>query len=64
MRLGREPSNEEIGKEIGMSEKRVTELMRRPSGYYSIFRDAGDEDGPIWEILWQTMLMHPQMEKA
>ena len=28
VKLGREPSNEEIGKEVGMSEKRVTELMQ------------------------------------
>ena len=40
VRLGREPSNEEIGKEIGMSEKeghRADAVFRR----HSIFRDAG-----------------------
>lgn len=45
VRLGREPSNEEIGKEIGMSEKRVTELMQSSSDTVSLETPVGDEDG-------------------
>ena len=45
MRLGREPSNEEIGKEIGMSEKRVTELMQSSGDTVSLETPVGDEDG-------------------
>ena len=45
VRLGREPSNEEIGKEIGMSEKRVTELMRSSGDTVSLETPVGDEDG-------------------
>ena len=45
VRLGREPSNEEIGKEIGMSEKRVTELMQSSGDTVSIETPVGDEDG-------------------
>ena len=44
VRLGREPSNEEIGKEIGMSEKRVTELMQS-GDTVSLETPVGDEDG-------------------
>ena len=43
--LGREPSNEEIGKEIGMSEKRVTELMQSSGDTVSLETPVGDEDG-------------------
>ena len=45
VRLGREPSNEEIGKEIGMSEKRVTELMQSSGDTVSLESPVGDEDG-------------------
>lgn len=45
VRLGREPSNEEIGKEVGMSEKRVTELMQSSSDTVSLETPVGDEDG-------------------
>ena len=45
VRLGREPSNEEIGKEIGMSEKRVTELMQSSGDTESLETPVGDEDG-------------------
>lgn len=45
VRLGREPSNEEIGKEIGMSEKRVTELMQFSGDTVSLETPVGDEDG-------------------
>ena len=45
VRLGREPSNEEIGKEIGMSEKRVTELMQSSGDTVSLETPVGDEDG-------------------
>lgn len=45
VRLGQEPSNEEIGKEIGMSEKRVTELMQSSGDTVSLETPVGDEDG-------------------
>ena len=45
VRLGRDPSNEEIGKEIGMSEKRVTELMQSSGDTVSLETPVGDEDG-------------------
>lgn len=45
VRLGREPSNEEIGKEIGMSEKRVIELMQSSGDTVSLETPVGDEDG-------------------
>ena len=45
VRLGREPSNEEIGKEVGMSEKRVTELMQSSGDTVSLETTVGDEDG-------------------
>lgn len=45
VRLGREPSNEEIGKEVGMSEKRVTELMQSSGDTVSLEMPVGDEDG-------------------
>ena len=45
VRLGREPSNEEIGKEVGMSEKRVTELMQSSGDTVSLETPVGDEDG-------------------
>ena len=45
VRLGREPSNEDIGKEIGMSEKRVTELMQSSGDTVSLETPVGDEDG-------------------
>ena len=45
VRLGREPSNEEIGKEIGMAEKRVTELMQYSGDTVSLETPVGDEDG-------------------
>ena len=45
VRLGREPSNEEIGKEIGMSEKRVTELMQSSGDTVSLETPVGDEEG-------------------
>ena len=45
VRLGREPSNEEIGKEVGMSEKRVTELMQSSGDTVSLETPGGDEDG-------------------
>lgn len=45
VKLGREPSNEEIGKEVGMSEKRVTELMKSSGDTVSLETPVGDEDG-------------------
>lgn len=45
VKLGREPSNEEIGKEVGMSEKRVTELMQSSGNTVSLETPVGDEDG-------------------
>ena len=45
VRLGREPFHEEIGKEIGMSEKRVTELMQSSGDTVSLETPVGDEDG-------------------
>lgn len=45
VRLGRESSNEEIGKEVGMSEKRVTELMQSSGDTVSLETPVGDEDG-------------------
>ena len=45
LKLGREPSNEEIGKEVGMSEKRVTELMQSSGDTVSLETPVGDEDG-------------------
>ena len=45
VKLGREPSNEEIGKEVGMSEKRVTELMQSSGDTVSLETPLGDEDG-------------------
>ncbi len=45
VKLGREPSNEEIGKEVGMSEKRVTELMQSSGDTVSLETPVGDEDG-------------------
>ena len=47
VKLGREPSNEEIGKEVGMSEKRVTELMQSSGDTVSLETPVGDEDGSI-----------------
>ena len=44
VKLGREPSNEEIGKEVGMSEKRVTELMQSSGDTVSLETPVGDED--------------------
>ncbi len=43
--LGREPSNEEIGREIHMSEKRVTELIQAAGDTVSLETPVGDEDG-------------------
>lgn len=45
VKLEREPSNEEIGKEVGMSEKRVTELMQSSGDTVSLETPVGDEDG-------------------
>ena len=45
VKLGREPSNEEIGKEVGMSEKRVTELMQSSGDTVSLETPVGDEVG-------------------
>lgn len=45
VKLGREPSNEEIGKEVGMSEKRVTELVQSSGDTVSLETPVGDEDG-------------------
>lgn len=45
VKLGREPSNEEIGKEVGMPEKRVTELMQSSGDTVSLETPVGDEDG-------------------
>ena len=45
VKLGREPSNEEIGKEVGMSEKRVTELMQSSGDTVSLETPVVDEDG-------------------
>ena len=45
VKLGREPSNEEIGKEVGMSEKRVTELRQSSGDTVSLETPVGDEDG-------------------
>ena len=45
VKIGREPSNEEIGKEVGMSEKRVTELMQSSGDTVSLETPVGDEDG-------------------
>lgn len=45
VKLGREPSNEEIGKEVEMSEKRVTELMQSSGDTVSLETPVGDEDG-------------------
>ena len=45
VKLGREPSNEEIGKEVGMSEKRVTEQMQSSGDTVSLETPVGDEDG-------------------
>ena len=45
VKLGREPSNEEIGKEVGMSEKRVTELMQSSGDTVSLETPVGDGDG-------------------
>ena len=45
VKLGREPSNEEIGKEVGMSEKRVTELMQSSGDTVALETPVGDEDG-------------------
>ena len=42
VKLGREPSNEEIGKEVGMSEKRVTELMQSSGDTVSLETPVGD----------------------
>lgn len=45
VKLGREPSNEEIAKEVGMPEKRVTELMQSAGDTVSLETPVGDEDG-------------------
>lgn len=45
VKLGREPSNAEIGKEVGMSEKKVTELMQSAGDTVSLETPVGDEDG-------------------
>ena len=45
VKLGREHYNEEIGKEVGMYEKRVTELMQSSGDTVSVETPVGDEDG-------------------
>ncbi len=45
VKLGREPSNEEIAQEIHMPEKRVTELMQAAGDTVSLETPVGDEDG-------------------
>lgn len=45
VRLGREPSNEEIAAEVSMTEKRVTELLQAADDTVSLETPVGDEDG-------------------
>ena len=45
VKLGREPSNEEIAAEVNMSEKRVTELIQAAGDTVSLETPVGDEDG-------------------
>lgn len=43
--LGREPSTEEVAEEVGMSEKRVMELIQTSGDTVSLETPVGDEDG-------------------
>lgn len=43
--LGREPSTEEVAQEVGMSEKRVMELIQTSGDTVSLETPVGDEDG-------------------
>ncbi len=45
VKLGREPSNEEVAKEVNMSEKRVAELIQASGDTVSLETPVGDEDG-------------------
>ena len=45
VRLGREPSTEEIAEEVGMPEKRVTELIQASGDTVSLETPVGDEEG-------------------
>lgn len=45
VKLGREPSMEEIGKEVGVPEKRVAELIQASGDTVSLETPVGDEDG-------------------
>lgn len=43
--LGREPSHKEVAEEVGMSEKRVTELIQASGDTVSLETPVGDEEG-------------------
>ena len=45
VKLGREPSNEEVAEEVHMSEKRVAELIQASGDTVSLETPVGDEDG-------------------
>lgn len=45
VRLGREPSTEEVAREVGITEKRVTELIQASGDTVSLETPVGDEEG-------------------
>ena len=45
VKLGREPSMEEVAEEVNMSEKRVTELIQASGDTVSLETPVGDEEG-------------------
>lgn len=45
VRLGREPSNREVAEEVGIPEKRVTELIQASGDTVSLETPVGDEEG-------------------
>lgn len=45
VKLGREPSTEELAKAVNMTEKRVTELLQASGDTVSLETPVGDEDG-------------------
>ncbi len=45
LKLGREPSMEEVAEEVNMSEKRVTELIQASGDTVSLETPVGDEEG-------------------
>ena len=54
---------EELAKNLGMTARKVTELLQASGDTVSLETPVGDETAQAWGILWRTTAMNPQRRR-